>query len=129
MKVLITENKFENLVIRYLDDMYYPDYGFYENDRTGTYQDYVDKFGDLCFFINDVESYFYYGCNAGNGKEDKLFAPYGSLFNYKCPLLSISPPVSQRLREMFGNKWKPIFKKWFEHNTGLKVEEITDDYV
>jgi len=126
MNVVITEGKFENLVVKYLDEMFYPDYGW-----NNSYQEDVDKWGDIVFFIDDVDSYIYYGCNAnsGLGPEDKFFGSYGHLHNHKCPLLSIYPRVSERLRDMFGNKWKPIFKKWFESNTGLKVEQITDDYI
>jgi hypothetical protein len=25
--------------------------------------------------------------------------------------------------------WKPVFKKWFEENTGLMVNQITDNYI
>jgi hypothetical protein len=128
MKVLITEGKFENLVIRYLDENYPPDYGWYENDRTGTYQDDVDKWGDITFYINDVDSYMYYGCNAGEG-DDMMFDPYGYLHNYECPLLLIYPRIGRKLTELFGSKWKPIFKEWFESNTGLEVKQITDDYI
>lgn len=126
MKVIITKSRFESLVIRYLDDNYVPDYGWSYPD---VYQNAVDKWGDIVFFIDDVDSYIYYGCNANAGPEDEFFAGYGHLHNYKCPLLSIYPRVSERLRDMFGNKWKPIFKEWFESNTGLKVEQITDDYI
>ena len=30
---------------------------------------------------------------------------------------------------VFGNIWKPIFKKWFEENTGLEVTQLTTDYI
>ena len=33
------------------------------------------------------------------------------------------------LTDWFGDMWKPIFKKWFEENTGLTVNQITDDYI
>jgi len=128
MRIIISENRVNQVIRKYLDDVYYPDYGWYENDRAGTYQDDVDKFGDVFFYIDDVEAYVYYGCNA-NSKNHKYFDSHGHLGNYKCPLLLIFPSVSERLRELFGDKWKPIFKEWFESNTGLKVEQITDDYI
>ncbi len=122
MKYIITESKLESAIISYLDENFYPDYGW-----TDSYQEDVDKWGDLVFFINDVDSYIYYGCNADNeiinGSED------GHLYNYKCPLLSIYPKVSQQLNSLFGDIWKPVFKKWFEENTGLIVNQITDDFI
>ena len=131
MKIVITENKIEGVVRKYLDREYTPDYGWYENMRTtaGTYQDDVDRFGDLVFFINDDDSYIYYGCNANAGPEDEYFAGYGRLHNYDCPLLHIYPVVGRKLTSLFGNLWKPIFKQWFEENTGLEVKQITDDYL
>ena len=124
MKYIITESKLESAIISYLNENFYPDYGW-----TDSYQEDVDKWGDLVFFINDVDSYIYYGCNANAGPEDEFFAGYGHLHNYECPLLSIYPAVSQQLNSYFGDMWKPIFKKWFEENTGLTVNQITDNYI
>jgi hypothetical protein len=129
MKVVITESKLEKVITDYLDDLLTPDYGWGNNTRHGTYQDDVDKYGDLVFFIDDKDSYIYYGCNANAGPEDEYFAGYSHLHNYKCPLLSVYPVVAQRLDSLFGEIWKPIFKKWFEQNTGLIVNQITDDYI
>ena len=129
MKVIISENRIDKVIRKYLDDTYYPDYGWNENTRHGSYQEDVDRYGDVVFFINDVDSYIYYGCNANAGPEDEFFAGYGHLHNYKCPLLLIYPRVGQELTSLFGNKWKPVFKEWFEENTGLEVVQITDDYI
>jgi hypothetical protein len=30
---------------------------------------------------------------------------------------------------MFGDRWLPVFKKWFENNTGLEVAQITNNYI
>ena len=129
MKVIISENRIDKVIRKYLDDTYYPDYGWNENTIHGSYQEDVDRYGDLVFFINDVDSYIYYGCNANAGPEDEFFAGYGHLHNYKCPLLLIYPRVGQELTSLFGNKWKPVFKEWFEEKSGLHVAQITDDYI
>jgi hypothetical protein len=129
MKVIISENKVNQVIRKYLDDTYYPDYGWNENTRHGSYQEDVDKYGDIVFFIDDQDSYIYYGCNANAGPEDEYFAGYGHLHNYKCPLLSVYPRVSEELTSLFGDKWLPVFKEWFEENTGLKVVQITNNYI
>jgi hypothetical protein len=129
MKVIITENRIDKVIRKYLDDTYYPDYGWNENTRHGSYQEDVDKYGDLVFFINDVDSYIYYGCNANAGPEDEFFAGYGHLHNYKCPLLLIYPRIGQELTSLFSNRWKSVFKEWFEEKSGLHVAQITDDYI
>jgi hypothetical protein len=126
MKIVITENKIDKIIRKYLDSEFIPDYDWLHKS---TYQDNVDKWGDLVFFINDVDSYIYYGCNANAGPEDEYFAGYGPLHDYDCPLLHIYPVVGRKLTSLFGDLWKPIFKMWFEENTGLEVKQITDDYL
>ena len=129
MKIIISENRVNQIIRKYLDETFTPDYGWGNNTRHGSYQDDVDRYGELVFFINDTDSYIYYGCNANAGPEDEFFAGYGHLHNYKCPLLSVYPAVAQRLDSIFGDIWKPIFKKWFEKNTGLEVAQFTTDYI
>jgi hypothetical protein len=124
MKVIISENRVDKVIRKYLDAEFTPDYGWDETTQLG-----VDKWGDAVFFINDVDSYIYYGCNANAGPEDEYFAGYGRLHNYDCPLLHIYPVVGEKLTSLFGKLWKPIFKQWFEENTGLEVKQITDNYL
>jgi hypothetical protein len=126
MKVIISENRIDKVIRKYLDDTYYPDYGWSYPD---VYQRDIEQYGDVNFYINDQDSYIYYGCNANGGPEDEFFAGYGHLNHYKCPLLSIYPRVGQELTSLFGNKWKPVFKEWFEEKSGLHVTQITDDYI
>lgn len=126
MKYIITESKLESAIISYLDENFIPDYGWSYPD---VYQRDVEQYGDVNFFINDQDSYIYYGCNANGGPEDEFFAGYGHLHNYECPLLLIYPRIGQQLSSYFGDMWKPIFKKWFEENTGLIVNQITDNYI
>ena len=89
----------------------------------------LDEYGDIVFFLNNIDSYIYYGCNANAGPEDEFFAPYGHLHNYECPLLLVYPRESEELTRMFGDRWLPVFKKWFENNTGLEVAQITNNYI
>jgi hypothetical protein len=129
MKIIISENRVNQIIRKYLDETFYPDYGWNENTRHGSYQEDVDRYGDLVFFINDLDSYIYYGCNANAGPEDEFFAGYGHLHNYKCPLLLVYPSVGEKLTSLFGDKWLPVFKEWFEENSGLEVAQITNDYI
>jgi len=125
MKVVITESRLESLIIDYLNDSYYPDYGWEDEEY---YRGELKINNKLNFYIDDIDSYIYYGCNSGE-KNDKNFEPSGKLEYYKCPLLSIYPYMAQRLDSAFGDIWKPIFKKWFEDNTGLEVTQFTTDYI
>ena len=125
MKIIISENRVNQVIRKYLDETFYPDYGW---DNPDFYQKDVKQYGDVTFFINDRDSDIYYGCNSGE-KNDKHFEPSGKLEYYKCPLLSIYPWVSEELTSLFGDKWKSVFKEWFEENTKLPVAQITDDYI
>ena len=44
MKVIISENRIDKVIRKYLDDTYYPDYGWNENTRHGSYQEDVDRY-------------------------------------------------------------------------------------
>ena len=126
MKVVITESKLEKIITDYLDDVFTPD-DRWERNNESQYE--VENYGETFFFVEGDEAYVYYGCNANAGPEDEFFAGYGHLHNYECPLLLIYPRVGQQLSNYFGDMWKPVFKKWFEENTGLIVNQITDDYI
>ena len=91
----------DEIIYNFLEDDYYPDYNwgpelfdFYKND--------VEEYGSHTFYINDDESYTY----------------------YKDGVLEIMPSVSEKLDEWFNDSWMPVFKKWFEEHSGLKVKKI-----
>jgi hypothetical protein len=37
--------------------------------------------------------------------------------------------LSEKLTSLFNNKWLPVFKEWFEDNSGLKVMQIINDEI
>jgi hypothetical protein len=39
-------------------------------------------------------------------------------------LLLLTPWLSEQLNSLFGSRWKPIFKEWFEKNSGLEVKKM-----
>jgi hypothetical protein len=131
MKILISENKvdiiralikregvkhatniiggFENLVkilghdsvpeyiYQYLTENTYPDYNWNSHED---YKQELEIYGSIEFFLNDVEGY--------------LFDDRGRL--------DIKPWLWDELEELFDDyDWKSVFKKWFEDNSGLKV--------
>jgi len=129
MKIIISENRVNRIIRKYLDETFTPDYGWGNNTRNGSYREDVDRYGDVVFFIDDQDTYIYFGCNANAGPEDEYFAGYGYLHNYECPLLLVYPREGEMLTRMFGDRWLPVFKKWFENNTKLEVAQITNDYI
>ena len=53
MKIIISENRVNQIIRTYLDDTYYPDYSWANPD---VYQKDVKQYGDLVFFVNDLDS-------------------------------------------------------------------------
>lgn len=103
MKIIITENKYVQGILDFLETNYYPDYNWVSHSD---YQHEVEEYGSVEFYINDSGSYVYIRKDDGG-------------------VLIIYGVVSEPLNNLFGYKWVPIFKKWFEENTGLEVNEIT----
>lgn len=102
MKYLITENKLNDVILKFLDFHIEPDYSW-GPELHEFYRDDVKRHGYYDFVINDRLAYSYWDRdNDGN-------------------LLEVMPWVYDKLDGLFGNMWEPIFIKWFEKNSGLKV--------
>jgi len=109
MNVKLPKERIINIITKYLDRDVEPDYSwgpelhdFYEED--------VKRHGSFDFVINDKLSYSYLG---GSGQFECQYC------------LFIEDYLSNRLTNLFGNLWIPIFKEWFEINSGLKVTEMS----
>jgi len=99
MKYLITENKLNDVILKFLDFHIEPDYSWGPHLHD-FYREDVERHGNYDFVINDRLAYSYW--------DDKL--------------LEIMPWVYDKLDGLFGNMWEPIFIEWFEKNSGLKVK-------
>jgi len=102
MNVKIPKDKFENIIITYLDRDVEPDYSW-GPELHDFYREDIDKYGSYDFMVNDIASYSYFG----NDKQ-----------------LLIEPHLYERLTNLFGELWIPIFKRWFEYNSGLEVDDV-----
>jgi len=102
MKVIISESKYEEGILNYLKANFYPDYDW-GPELHSFYKEDVEKYGGIDFYINDQVGYSF-GLNGG--------------------ILNVYSMVTEPLYNLFDYKWVPIFKEWFEENTGLKVNEV-----
>jgi hypothetical protein len=129
MKYIITESKLEEIIVNYLNKMYdvnninwkYP----LENDEeTDNWEEDPNK------------RYFYKG---DDEYDDRIFLWYDKEywnversdnarnFYQKSPVLDFENANDlEILNGYFGDKWVPIFKKWFEDNFGVPVKSIFD---
>jgi len=93
------------LIYKFLDEKYTPDYGW---DTFEHYVDEIDRYGIYKFAVNDELMYQF--TEYGNGET----------------LLYLFSDAYDEMEDIFGvdELWLPIFKNWFENNTGLKVYKV-----
>lgn len=105
MKLIITESKFKQMVISYLDRLYTPDFGFDVD-----YNLLKDKYGAVNFDIDDNGAYEYWFDLNDNGAHTDTLWIFGR--------------VSNALNSAFGDNWVDIFVEWFKERTGLNVDKV-----
>ena len=109
MKILNLDGEdLDEFIYQYLTNNLHPDYNWGPKLHN-LYKEEVKKYGIYEFSINDEYLYAYLGEWDG----------YDYLYT-----LVISKWVNKELTSLFGDKWIPVFKKWFEYNSGLEVREI-----
>ena len=112
MKILNLDGEdLDEFIYQYLTDNLHPDYNWSPEDYSLKQQikRNIKSYGTQTFYINDVDAYSYFGEWDG----------YDNLY-----LVVINKWVINELTSLFGDKWIPTFKRWFEDNSGLKVREI-----
>jgi hypothetical protein len=104
MKSNITESQLDDLIINFFDEDYYPDYGW---DDASFYEKELESYDNYNFYINDNLAYTYFDDGS----------------------MEINKWLIDDLNSRFGDKWKPLFKRWFEMNTGLSVYDMISENV
>jgi hypothetical protein len=101
----------DEFIYKYLKENLYPDYNWSPEDEPLKQQikRNIKSYGTQTFYIDDVDAYSYFGEWDG--------------YDY-LSLVVINRWVIQELTSLFGDKWIPTFKRWFEDNSGLEVREI-----
>jgi hypothetical protein len=109
IKILdLDEEGYDNLIYQHLTENYYPDYNW-GPELHDFYRQEITDYGSYDFQIDDVIAYSYLGEWDG----------YDYLYT-----LSIRNWVSGELTTLFGRKWIPVFKTWFEDNSGLEARHV-----
>ena len=112
MKILNLDGEdLDEFIYQYLTDNLHPDYNWSPKDYSlhQQYKRNLKSYGIQTFSVNDFDAYSYFG----------EWDVYDNLY-----LLVITKWVINELTSLFGNKWVPTFKRWFENNSGLEVREI-----
>ena len=119
MKIIITENKIESAIIKYLNTHYNVDEihwnPFHDDDGDPT-DDAIEYYsGD--YYENDYGPFTLY-------KESYWLHEMDDRKELSPLLIIEDKNFYQSLNSMFGNRWEPVFKKWFEDNFGEKIKTI-----
>jgi hypothetical protein len=109
--------RFLDLIFSYLDSNLTPFLGW-ESSRK--YKE--DLLVDDEIFFHIVES-------DGSGEDAHMWYslhtnPHATVPKEVSPLITLPSVQYNSLDGFFGDFWKPIFKKWFEENTGLRLKTI-----
>ena len=123
MKLTITENKLNDLILKYIEDMFPVEeinYTEFE-DEDGNPDDsaYSFYFGDY----NDGEEIIFrwYGKEYWRGDDTEILRHRIE----RSPVLYFEDSNNiDKLNAMFGDKWEPVFKQWFDHHFGLEINKV-----
>jgi hypothetical protein len=105
MKIIITESKIKDAIIKFLDIHVVPDYGW---DDEKYYKKEIEDIGYIDFYVND----------------DLLFTYFVKFEGRNPKTLELVTSLSKQLNSFFGKYWIPVFKEWFEKNTSLDVKQL-----
>jgi hypothetical protein len=132
MKYIITESKLEEIIVNYLNKMYdvnninwkYP----LENDEET--DDWEEDPNRRYFYKGDDEYddriFLWYDKKYWNVEKIKMNDTVRNYYE-KSPALDFENRNDLTiLNGYFGDKWVPVFKKWFENHFGVPVKSIFD---
>ena len=135
MKYLITENKFNSSIYKFIDKLFSSEDG---NNEIHTLPG-VDENGEELVDTYDFVNGDYYGDNGSDyifswtGKEyyKSLFED-GTITKFELGRLYSQSPIVEiidknalnQLNGYFGDKWTPVFKQWFKDKTGLDFKTL-----
>ena len=108
MKYIISESRLDGVIYDYLSSNLEPDYGWHE---PRLYKKEAHRWGYVTFDIELRPAFKYFL------KPDKPSIE-------KPKTLLVGALIAWRLGELFGDRWEPVFVKWFDDNTELPVSHL-----
>ena len=121
MKVIITENRLNDFILKYIEEKYPVD----EINHTEGYDDLGNPDdSSYTFYVGDYDEaetlFRWYSKDYWEG--DSVAA---RLRAEESPILSFDDWDNyHHLDSMFNEHWKPVFKQWFYDNFGLEIKTI-----
>lgn len=112
MRYILTENKLNESIYNFIDEMFNTDYinYFHPEDDYGN----DDPYRCLFYFndYSDEETLFrWYDKEYFNDDTEQ-----GMILREESPIIVVEEPFYSRLDNLFGELWMPVFLKWFNEN-------------
>jgi len=119
MKYIITESKLDGIIYDFINNNFSP-----ELDWSYTIEEIkYNSDGETAIVISDDRVYYYIDCSY----YDKNYDDWRSNPEEyaECPFISMDEDFEiNRMDDLFGDRWKKVFIKWFYDKTGIEVKEI-----
>lgn len=125
MRYIITESKLDEIIVNYLNKMYDVNDIHWTNPMGGG-DDGWDEYPNRLYFYkgdfsDDERLFLWYDKEYWNVER----SDNARNFYQKSPVLDFENANDlETLNGYFGDKWVPIFKKWFEDNFKIPVKSI-----
>lgn len=127
MKFIISENRVYDYILKYINSKYEPDkinwsYAF---DDDGNETDigavfYLNDFNDDDDLFRWYSKEYWLSDDFSNESQEKI-----ERYVQESPtLMFYSDDDYDNFENLFGNRWKPVFSKWFEDKFGFPVKTI-----
>jgi len=123
MEYIISENRVNDIILKYIENSYPADEINYteSTDDDGNPDDssYIFYYGD---YDDSYETVFrWYGRNYWYGDDTELLKDRIE----RSPILYFDDSREiEKLNNLFGDKWKPVFIEWFYRNFSLRIKTI-----
>jgi hypothetical protein len=124
MKYIISENRVNDIILKYIEDSYPADEinytEGYDDDGNPDDSSYEFYYGD---YDDDYNTLFkWYGRNYFLNDWDN---PTTRIRISSSPILYfVDSREIDKLNNLFGNKWEPVFIEWFYRNFSLRIKTI-----
>lgn len=134
MKYIITESKLNSAIYEFIDQAFASEDGNTEIYKLPTLDEDGEELIESYDFVND--DYYsdsgsdYLFAWTGEAYYDSLTPNYITNYEYEkfalqTPLVEIyDTDVLNKLNGYFGDAWKPVFKEWFKHKTGMDYKTL-----
>ena len=122
MKIVITENKLEKAIYNYIDGQ------FGDVNMSKALGNDGELVGAYDFFHDDYDGDYLFTWTSADYYNSKVYQKHRDERHQKLvdmsPIIELMPYPEKDFNNLFGNRWRPVFKQWFVDKFELPVTTI-----